>query len=180
MNILKKIINIIEKKFFYYKYLKKIGVKFGNNCLINKQTNFGSEPYLINIGNNFYCSSNIQFVTHDGSINVIRNLYPEFKKHDLISPINIGDNVFLGINVIVLPGTNIEDNIIVGAGSIVKGHLISGHVYAGIPAKKICTLNEFKEKNKSVFIETKNLSYQRKKKFLLKHFKNINSSRKRK
>ena len=37
-----------------------------------------------------------------------------------------------------MPDTTIGDNIIVGAGSIVKGNLLSNSVYVGKPIKKIC------------------------------------------
>ena len=90
------------------------GVILGKNCQINKGISFGSEPYLITIGDNFYSSSNIQFITHDGSVNVLRNMHVEYKNIDFFQPIVLGNNVFLGYGVIVLPGTIIGSNVIVG------------------------------------------------------------------
>src|SRR5690606_12118651 len=126
------------------------------NCkfLTNK---FGSEPYLITIGDNFYSSSNVQFVTHDGSINVIRNKYPEYKQADIFKPITIGNNVFLGYGAIILPGTEIGDNVIIGAGSIVKGKVESDSIYAGMPAKFICSVDDYLNRNKDSFVYTKDL-----------------------
>ena len=49
----------------------------------------------------------------------------------------IGDDVWLGAGVIVLPGTVIEDNVVVAAGAVARGHLNSGWYYGGIPAKPI-------------------------------------------
>ncbi|AEB10027.1 acetyltransferase, CysE/LacA/LpxA/NodL family [Desulfobacca acetoxidans DSM 11109] len=49
----------------------------------------------------------------------------------------IGSNIFIGAQCIILPDTHIEDNVIVGANSLVKGTLENGHLYAGIPVKKI-------------------------------------------
>jgi len=51
--------------------------------------------------------------------------------------IHIGNNVFVGANCVILPGTTIADNVIVGAGSVVKGKLDGNAVYAGAPHKKI-------------------------------------------
>lgn len=52
----------------------------------------------------------------------------------------IGSNVWLGSGVIVTAGSVIEDNTAVAAGSVVHGHLESGKIYAGVPAKQIKTI----------------------------------------
>jgi acetyltransferase-like isoleucine patch superfamily enzyme len=49
----------------------------------------------------------------------------------------LGSNIFIGAQCIILPHTKIEDNVIIGANSLVKGTLVSGYMYAGSPAKKI-------------------------------------------
>ena len=51
--------------------------------------------------------------------------------------VQIGNNVFIGANCSILPGTRIADNVIIGAGSVVKGWLEPNSVYAGAPGKKI-------------------------------------------
>jgi len=48
--------------------------------------------------------------------------------------IEIGDNVFIGAQCIILPGTVIEDNVVIAANSTIKGNLKSGWVYGGNPA----------------------------------------------
>lgn len=148
-------------------YAKYLGVRVGDNCKMNRTISFGSEPYLISIGNDFYCSTGIKFITHDGSINVLRNLYSDLENADLIDQICVGNNVFLGSDVTILPGTNIGDNVIVGACSVVKGELEGHSVYAGIPAKKIMSLEKYKEKNIDNLIFTKNMSQNQKKHYLL-------------
>lgn len=148
-------------------YLKYKGIKHGENCRFNKTLNFGSEPYLIRFGDNFYSSTNIQFVTHDGGINVIRNMYPEYSDVDLIKPITVGNNVFIGYGCTVLPGTVINDNVIIGANSVIIGELISNSVYAGVPARRICSVEEFLDKNKSILLRTKSMTQKDKRKYLL-------------
>lgn len=54
-----------------------------------------------------------------------------------LKSIKIGKDVWLGCGVRVLAGTVIEDRVIVAAGAVVKGTLESGHLYGGIPAKKL-------------------------------------------
>lgn len=52
-------------------------------------------------------------------------------------PIRIGDNVWLGMNVVVLPGIHIGDNVVVGAGSVVTKDIPSNVVAAGNPCRVI-------------------------------------------
>lgn len=154
------------------------GVKFGKNCHFNTRS-FGSEPFLIEIGDNFYTSKGVNFVTHDGSVNVLRNLYPEYKEADLFGQIKIGNNVFVGINTTILPNTLIGDNVIVGAASLVKGQLKSNSVYAGVPAKYICSIKDYLEKYKKDFDFTKNCSNEEKKDFLLHKYFHLQSKYKK-
>jgi len=171
MNFLKYFKLVRYKLISANRVAKLSGVTFGSNCkFLTKK--FGSEPQLIKIGDDFYSSSNVQFLTHDGSVNVIRNLYKEYKNIDYFSPIVIGDNVFLGYGVVVLPGVIIGDNVIVGAGTIVRGELKSNSVYAGVPSKFICSLDEYLNKHQDSFIHTKNMLKQEKKVILMKKYLN--------
>lgn len=168
-----KIVNLFKAIYFKLispnKYAQLMGVKMGTNCKIRTKY-FGSEPYLITLGDNVATSGNVQFITHDGSVHVLRNLYEECKDIDFIKQINIGNNVFIGINTIILPGTTIADNVIIGAGSVVKGQIEQNTVYAGIPAKFICTISEYKNKNKKYFIQTKHMSSTGKEKYIRSYF----------
>lgn len=137
------------------------GVSIGSNA------GFGSEPYLITIGNRTRINKNVQFITHDGSLWVVRNLYPEYKDADLIKPIKVGSNVQIGSNAMILPGVTIGNNCIVGAGAVVTHDVPDNSVVAGVPARYIESLEEYVEKNKGQFIHTKGLSPEEKRKALL-------------
>lgn len=152
-----------------FEYAKKIGVNLGENVKVNQFVDYGSEPYLISIGDNTVLSLNITFTNHDGSLSVLRYLYNE-QNIDLIKPIKIGKNCFIGINSTILYGVNIGDNVIVGACSLVTKDLESNAVYAGVPAKRICSIKEFYEKNKDSFTNTKQLEPEEKKQYLLDLF----------
>lgn len=155
-------------KSLYYSFIsankvaKLEGVKFGKNPYFRTKQ-FGSEPYLIEVGDNFKTAGNVQFITHDGGVHVIRNLYSELKEIDSFEKIIIGNNVFIGYGAILLPGTIIQNNIIVGAGSVVRGVLESNSIYAGVPVKRICSLEEYINKNRYKFLNTKNLNNEEKK-----------------
>lgn len=154
LTMINKIFKIIRNKFISPNQLAhKLGVSYGKNCVFRTRS-FGSEPYLIEVGDNFETSSNVHFVTHDGSLSVIRNLYDEYSDVDIFNKIVIGDNVFIGINTTILPGTRIGNNVIVGAGSVVKGELKSNGVYVGTPAKYIFSIEEYKKKNEKDFVHT--------------------------
>lgn len=62
--------------------------------------------------------------------------------------IRIDDNVFVGANSTILANVHIGSNVIIGAGTLVNKDLEAGYVYAGVPAKKICTFEEFLEKRR--------------------------------
>lgn len=53
------------------------------------------------------------------------------------APVKIGKNVFIGMNTLILKGTQIGDNCVVGAGSVVCGRFESNCVIAGNPAKVV-------------------------------------------
>ncbi len=148
---------------------KKIGVKCGKNCrfLDNPCKMFGTEPWLIKIGNHVELTNGCRLVTHDGSVWCYRN-ESEFSNIDYFAPISIGNNVFVGINTIILPGVKIGDNVIVGANSVVTKDLESNCVYCGMPAKKIKTFTEFRAKvNSDNAFYTKGMSIDEKRKFVM-------------
>ena len=67
---------------------------------------------------------------------------PLGKQSSLRAPVSIASDVYLGSNVTILSGAQIDSRVVVGACSLVKGHLESGFLYAGVPAKKIKPLNK--------------------------------------
>lgn len=155
--------------------LKRKGMKVGRGCdFVSPGPNFGSEPYLIEIGNNVTVSFDVAFVTHDAGTRVLRNLAREEKEKQTViyGKIKIGDNCFIGCRTTILPGVTIGDNVIIGAGSVVNRDIPSDSVAAGVPCKVICTLNEYKEKHRADFLYMVNLPYEEKKRFLTDLFKN--------
>ncbi len=134
-------------------YSKYYGVNFGDNVRIISKPSFGSEPYLITIGDNVTITDGVKFLTHDGGVGLFRD---EYKDINIFSKIIIGSNVFLGANSTILPGVCIGDNVIVGAGSVVTKDVTSNVVVAGVPAKQIRTIEEYKKNclNKAIYISS--------------------------
>lgn len=150
------------------KYLRSKGLKIGNKCLYFSNK-IPPEAYLVEIGNHVVVSSRTEFITHDGSVWLFREKYPEL---DVFGRIIIGDNTFIGIGSIFLPNTTVGNNCIIGAGSVVRGNIPDNSVVMGNPAKIIMS-KELMEKlilNSKNALQTKSLSIAQKAVFVKKHF----------
>lgn len=152
------------------------GMKVGEYTKFVGEQSFGSEPYLIEIGNNCLITDNVSFTTHDGGIQVPfiergSDLPSVYAKQSLVGTVTLGDNVFVGTRSIFLPQTTLGDNVIVAAGSVVKGDFLSNIVIGGVPAKVICSLDEYynKHKNNLFFCNNKILSLHEKQKLIFEH-----------
>jgi acetyltransferase-like isoleucine patch superfamily enzyme len=55
----------------------------------------------------------------------------------ITADIVIGNNVLIGANCTLLPGSRIHDNVVIGAGAVVKGELAANAIYGGIPCSRI-------------------------------------------
>lgn len=168
------------KEIIYRRVLKKDTMELKIQFYRNKGAKIGdfvrtfspiesNEGYLIDIGNNVTISVGVKFITHDNSATkIIKNAT------DLIGKIKIGDNCFIGVNTLIMPGVTIGDNIIVGAGSVVtKSFNESGIIIAGNPAKKIDTIDNYKSKYNDYAFNLLGMSYEEKKKIILNNEKKI-------
>ena len=142
----------------------------GKNVQIIGGANFGSEPYLITIGDDTTVSFDCAFVTHDAATRVIRHLPDHDKETVIYGPINIGKNCFIGCRSVILPNVTIGDNCIIGAGSVVNQSIPSNTVAAGVPCKPICTLEAYINKHKDDFMYIVSKPFEEKKKILLDKF----------
>ena len=161
--MMNKFLRFYRKKFWTAeKYARFIGVKIGHSCNIQIKS-FGSEPYLIEIGNHVQITSGTKFFTHGGAW-VLRSKYP---KIDFFGKISVGNNVYIGNNSLILPGVTIKSNVIVAAGSVVTKSVSEGLIVGGNPAKKIGTIENFEKKILNYNINSKGMSYEEKKHLLL-------------
>ena len=104
-------------------------IKIGDNCTLHG-TSIRSN-LNIEIGNNCIFASHIKLIDHDHNIN-------NRESKDYISKeIKIGNNVWVGYNVIILKGATIGENSVIGAGSVVVNDIPKNCIAAGNPAKVI-------------------------------------------
>ena len=159
------------------KYLIKQGARIGQGTRLNCTTNaFGSEPYLIEVGENCLFAAETCFITHDGGISVLNNLHKFLKagkpvRMDKIAPIRIGNNVYTGMGAMIMPGVRIGNNVIIGAHSVVTHDIADNSVAVGIPARVISSIEDYYRRSLPKVDETKKLSYPKKKAYYLKKFK---------
>ena len=110
---------------------------------------------LISVGNNVHLASNVSFITHDVTHNMLNRREGTKAFKEYIGCIEIGDNVFVGANTTILYNSRIPSNTVIGANSFVNKILTKEGVYAGVPARYICSLEEFMDKRKGSAVEIK-------------------------
>ena len=146
MTTLGKLIDLWRIRRDPVRWARSQGVRIGDDCrLIDlRRGTFGSEPFLVTLGNHVTVTAGVRFITHDGGVWVFRQKYPDV---DLLGPITVGSNVFIGTGAILMPGVTVGDNSVVAAGAVVAKSVPSGVVAAGVPARPIKTIEEYWERS---------------------------------
>lgn len=149
------------------RYARALGVRVGEGCKLIS-TNFGSEPYLVTLGNHVEVTDRVQFITHDGGVWVLRDRHPDV---DVLAPIVVGDNVFIGFAAIILPGVRIGNDSVIAAGCVVTKDVPPGSVVAGVPGRVICSLEEYERRTLAKDLKTKRMSPTEKQRHLREIFR---------
>lgn len=125
---------------FYCDYGYQIEV--GDNFFANH--NFVVlDPAKVRIGNNVFIASNVNITTAGHPIDAqMRNTGIEYAY-----PVTIGNDVWIGSNVCILPGVTIGSNVVIGAGSVVNKDIPDGVVAVGNPCRVLRKITE-EDKNK--------------------------------
>ena len=130
-------------------YARKKGVKVGEHCRIYIKS-WGSEPFLVSIGDHVTVTSGVKFITHDGSTCLVKNA--EGQRYQRFAPIQVGSHVFIGVNTIVMPGVTIGSKVVIGAGSVVTKDIPDDSVAVGAPAKVVSSFADFQAKIKDTCV----------------------------
>ena len=101
----------------------------------------------IEIGEGCLIASNCQIFDGSGHDIYLSDPYERIKSTGDAKSIIIGDNVWIGLNSIILPGTIIGQGSVVGAGSVVRGEFPECSFIAGNPAKRIKSIDSNREEN---------------------------------
>ena len=144
-------LNYLRKKILKIYKSNNLQLGFGirifnsNNVLIGDNVIIGDNVLLnadrggkIMIGSNCAISEGVKIICwlHDLSKVNLKNSEPIFKN------VEIGENVWIGYNSIILPGSKIGNNCRIGAGSVVSGEFESGKIIFGNPGRVMGNINK--------------------------------------
>lgn len=131
--------------------------KLGKNCII-EQPFYCDYGYNIQIGDNFFANyncvildgakvtfgDNVFIAPHCGFYTAGHPFDVEQRNQGLeyAYPITVGNNVWIGAHVIVMPGVSIGDNTVIGAGSVVTKNIPSGVIAVGNPCRVLRAITE--------------------------------------
>lgn len=150
-NIRKLIRRLVNgKPIDYVEHLRSLGVRIGERTVFYDSHNSlvdVTRPWLVEIGNDVQITRGVIILTHGYDWSVLKGLYG----HVLGSAgkVTIGNNVFIGMNTIILKGVTIGNNVIIGAGSLVNSDIPDNSVAAGNPARVIMSIEDYYEKRKA-------------------------------
>ena len=116
----------------------RCNIFIGDNCSFNEGVILSANGKII-IGDNVTISS--YTLLHTGFLDL--DIFP-IKQH-IYKDIVIGNNVWIASGCIISGGVKIEDNVVIGANSVVLSDLEGGYFYAGSPARKIYKLKGFQK-----------------------------------
>ena len=112
-------------------------ISFGDHFYANTDLTILDENY-VTFGNNVYIAPHVSIYTAGHPIDAkIRNTDLEYAK-----PVNIGNDVWIGGNVVINPGVTVGDNVVIGSGSVVTKDIPSGVIAAGNPCRVIREITE--------------------------------------
>lgn len=139
----------------YVKYLRSNGCEIGENVYFYspRTTTIDSVRMdWIKIGSYTKITQGVTILAHDYSPSVM------IHTHNRVilgggQYTSIGENCFIGVNSIIMPGCKIGNNCIVGAGSVVTKDIPDNSVCGGNPAKVLMSIDEFYEKRQEAYLE---------------------------
>lgn len=123
--------------------LISMGMRVGKN--FKRMTGTILDPghcWLIQIGDNVTLAPRVHVLCHDASTK-------QFLGYTKIGRVTIGNEVFIGAESVILPGVTIGDRVVIGANSTVTHDIPNNSVAVGSPAKVICSLDTYLEKEKA-------------------------------
>ena len=107
-------------------------LKIGENTVINGNANFRFKKGKITIGSDCLFGQNVTIISNTYVIEGVGTISPQ---NMYSKDVAIGDNVWIGVNVVIMPGIVIGNNSIVAASAVVTKNIGENEVWAGVPAK---------------------------------------------
>ena len=114
-------------------------LKIARGVFVNRECYFEGRGRIM-IGEDCQIGPQCMFLTshHDASMVDGRLRIAKPVPRDVV----IGARVWIGARATFLPGSSVDDDVVIAAGAVVNGHLSHGWLYAGVPAKKIRPIRE--------------------------------------
>ncbi len=140
MNIIRILLEYLRGEPQNIDKLFKRGLKVGKN--FHRMGGVVIDPahcYHIMIGDNVTLAPRVHILAHDASTCM-------FLGKTRAANVTIGNNVFVGAGTIILPGVQIGNRVIIGAGSIVTKDIPDNSVAVGNPARVICPIDDYLER----------------------------------
>lgn len=130
------------------RYLRRQGMRIGPHAaLLTRVENFGTEPWLVELGARVSVAAGAVFVTHDGASRVFRERIPGGSAYgNAFAPIRVGDDSMIGLYAILMPGVTVGPRSIVGAGSLVTRDVPPDTVVGGSPARVLCSVEQYERR----------------------------------
>lgn len=166
--------------------IKKVFAEVGENCYVEPPfyANWGCNMH---VGKNFYANFSLT-VVDDADIyigdhvmiapNVViatgtHPICPELREqaYQYNLPVHIGNRVWLGTGVLVMPGVTIGDNTVIGAGSVVTKDIPANVVAVGNPCR---VLREINERDYEYYYKDRKIDFEVERKYVLQSGKNRN------
>lgn len=128
----------------YIRHMNRLGAQIDSSAYLQTPESIfldDTNPFLLEIGKNVKIAAGVKILTHDACWHVMMGNDGQIRGH--VSPVRIGENVFIGVNSVILCGVDICSNVIISAGSVVGSHLQTPGVYAGNPAKLVASYDDY-------------------------------------
>lgn len=138
----------------YITHLRSLGMKIGEDVIIYAPTKTSIDetyPWMISIGNHVRITVGTTILAHDYSWSVLKQTTGGI--FGASGKVEIGNNVFIGWGSTILRGVRIEDNVIIGAGSVVTKDCLANGVYAGNPARRVMDLDTYLVKRQAAQVK---------------------------
>ncbi len=156
--IMYKILNKLDtlsqdfRQKIYTEICVKSGLKLGKDVVVRNNVSFGSEPFLVEIGDHSRIGSGTSFVTHSGFTVNLRKI-PGYEEVRNFGHIKIGENCAIGNGCVILQNVEMGDNCVLGANSVLSESMPNNSVFAGNPAKYVCEIEDYGDVLKKTTID---------------------------